>query len=333
MVEWLYEDGIGEARAALVARDTIVEALVVRVDGGIRLGAVVDARLERKMAETGRAALLLPDGARAILNTVPPRISDGATLRVAITREAIPDAGDPKPAQARLAAEDEPLGPGPTLMETIRATGLPVATLLPHQPDRLEAAGWGEVLEEARTGLVTFADGLLRISPTPAMTLIDVDGAIRNARLASEGAAAAARAIRRLGITGSIGLDLPTLAGKGERQAAAAEVDRVLPQPFERTAVNGFGFLQIVRRRTRPSLIETLRADPVAAAAIALLRRAERAGGTGPRSLVAAPAVIRLIAAHPDWTDALARRIGAAVALREDAALAISAGDVVSRHA
>lgn len=331
MAEWLYEDGIGEARAALVEQDGIVEALVEREGAGVRAGAVLDARLERTMAETGRAVLMLPDGARAILNTIPPRTSEGALVRVAITREAIPDAGDPKPAQVRLAS-DEPLAAAPTLLERIGAAGLAVTPLRPHQPDRLEAAGWSEVMEEARTGLSSFATGLLRISPTPAMTLIDVDGAVRNARLAIDGAAASARAIRRLGIAGSIGIDLPTLSGKAERQAAAAEVDRLLPQPFERTAVNGFGFLQIVRRRTRPSIVETLRADPVTAAALALLRRAERAGGIGPRTLVAAPAVIRLLAARPHWTGELARRIGANVVLQEDAALAISAGDVVSRQ-
>ena len=88
------------------------------------------------------------------------------------------------------------------------------------------------------------------MSLTPAMTLFDVDGGLPPAALAEAGAAAAARAILRFGIAGSIGIDLPTLP-RDERQAAAAAVDAILPQPFERTAVNGFGFLQIVRRRTR----------------------------------------------------------------------------------
>ena len=52
--------------------------------------------------------------------------------------------------------------------------------------------------------------------------------------------------------------------------------------PFERTAVNGFGFVQIIRRRERMNLMELLRADPVETAALALLRRAERHGNGGP---------------------------------------------------
>ena len=117
------------------------------------------------------------------------------------------------------------------------------------------------------------------MSLTPAMTLFDVDGSLPPAELAIAGAAAAARAIRRLGIAGSIGIDLPTLAGRADRQAAAAALDAVLPQPFERTAVNGFGFLQIVRRRERPSLPEIVQGDPVGAAARALLRRARAREG------------------------------------------------------
>jgi hypothetical protein len=162
------------------------------------------------------------------------------------------------------------------------------------------------------------------------MTLFDVDGALPPAELAQAGAAAAGRAVRRFGIRGSIGIDLPTLAGKAERQAAAAALDAVLPQPFERTAVNGFGFLQLIRRRERPSIPERLQSDRAGAAARALLRRAARDGGRGERTLVAAAPVIARIEARPDWLERLARSLGAPVALRADPGLAISAGHVHS---
>jgi hypothetical protein len=160
------------------------------------------------------------------------------------------------------------------------------------------------------------------------MTLFDVDGSLPPAELAGAGAAAAARAILRFGLAGSIGIDLPTLP-RDQRQAAALAVDAILPQPFERTAVNGFGFLQIVRRRTRPSIPEILLGDPAAATARALLRRAGRL--TGPVAIQAAPKVIAAIDAGPGWLAALERRTGGAVALRADASLAISAGHVESR--
>ena len=117
---------------------------------------------------------------------------------------------------------------------------------------------------------------------------------------------------------------MPTVAGKAARQAAAAAIDDHLPQPFERTAVNGFGFVQIVRPRSRPSLLE-IWSDRAAAEARALLRRAALAG-PGATRLVAHPAVIAVLERNPDWLDALARQVGGAVGLRADPSLAMSAG-------
>ncbi|HWT42286.1 MAG TPA: ribonuclease, partial [Sphingopyxis sp.] len=94
-----------------------------------------------------------------------------------------------------------------------------------------------------------------------------------------------------------------------------------LAAPFERTAVNGFGLMQVIRRRERPSLIEQVRLDPVATDAALLLRQAERAVGTGELTLTARGSVIDHIAAHPDWVDALQNRTGRAVRIVADPAI------------
>ena len=154
------------------------------------------------------------------------------------------------------------------------------------------------------------------MSLTPAMTLFDVDGFLPPAELALAGAEAAAYAIRRLDIGGSIGIDLPDRRPREERLRVVAALDAVLPRPFERTAVNGFGFLQVIRRRERRSLPELIQWDPVGAAARDLLRTAER--GIGGCELAAAPAVIARLRSSPEWLETLARRIGGPVALRED---------------
>jgi Ribonuclease G/E len=232
-----------------------------------------------------------------------------------------------KRARARPALEGAVPGHGPDLLQR-----LPDAQPLDHfDVDLLEDAGWSTLLEEAVTGQVAFATGSLTLSLTPAMTLIDVDGEQAPAALAVAGAAAAARAVRRLDIGGSIGIDLPDAGDKAARQAAAAAIDAALPQPFERTAVNGFGFVQIVRRRSRVSIPELFALEPVAAHARALLRRAERTGGAGERTLTAHPLLIAHLAARPAWLAELERRTGAPAALREDAALAISGGHVQAR--
>lgn len=305
MPEWLYEAGIGESRAALVEDGRIVEAAIERPEG-LRLGTVARARLVELTA--GGMGRLDVAGEEAVIARIPPGVTQGATLTVAITREAIPEAGRPKP--ARATASDAAPGPGPDLFARIVATGIPVRTLRAHERDALEAAGWSEVLEEAQDGAIAFPLGALRLSPTPAMTLFDVDGPPPLDPLAEAAAQAVAAAILRHGIGGSIGIDFPTLTGKAARTAVAAAIDAHLPPPFERTAVNGFGFLQIVRPRPRASLPELLRADPVGAAARATLRRLERDPPGSPLRHRLPAAVHARIAGRPDWLAELARRTG-----------------------
>ena len=308
MPEWLYEAGIGEARAALVEDGRIVEAAIEPDDGALRLGTVARARLVELLP--GRAGRLAIDGADAHLAVAPSGVTQGSTLAVEIVREAIPEPGRAKP--ARAVATDAAPAPGPDLLARITATGIPVRTLRAHEPDALEEAGWSELLDEAETGEIVFGSGLrggaLRMSPTPAMTLFDVDGGAPLDELALAAARAVAEAIRRHGIGGSIGIDFPTLSGKALRQAVAEAIDAHLAPPFERTTMNGFGFLQIVRPRPRASLPEHLRADRHGHAARAALRSLERSPPNAPRGHRLPAAVLARIT--PAWRAELARRTG-----------------------
>jgi Ribonuclease G/E len=323
--EWLYEDGIGEARAALIENDTIVEALI-EVDGaGPRTGAVVEGRLTRIAIPARRGFVTLEDRTEILVEPLPRDWTQGALVRVAITREAVSERDRVKRAKGRP-APDQDLADGPDLRARVSATEIAVRTLALHDPDPLEAAGWSELIEQAQSGLWPFPGGELRITPTPAMTLIDVDGYLDPAALALAAATAAGEAIRALGIAGSIGIDFPTLGGKDVRGAVAAAFDAALSAPFERTAVNGFGFLQLIRPRLRASLIEQLLGDVDGHATRALLRRIERDGRTGAATLVAHPRVIAVLAARPDWLDRLGRRLGGVVGLRGDAGIAMSGG-------
>lgn len=327
--EHLVEQGIGETRAIRVEDGRIVELHIERNGATFRAGDVREGRLA-KILVPGKRGIVTVDGEEALIEPVRAGVTEGAKLFVEVVREAIPEAGRAKLAKVRAA--DGPARGGPSLIDRLRIGGTPLRQLAPHGPDLLETAGWSEAIDEALTGVVAFEGGMLTISPTPAMTVIDVDGALAPTDLAVAGAAAAARAIRRLGITGSIGIDLPTVGDKVIRQRAGEAIDALLPQPFERTAVNGFGFVQIVRPRLRASIVELVQGDPAATAALALLRRAERAGGVGERTLVAAPGVAAWLAARPQLTDELSRRLGAPVALRPEPGLAISGGHVDVRH-
>ena len=325
MPEWLYEQGIGEARAALIDNDAIVEALIEVEGAGPRAGAVVEGRLIRIAIPARRGFVMLEDRTEVLVEPLPRDWTQGALVRVAITREAVAERDRVKRVKGRPAPDQE-LADGPDLRARLMATDVAVRTLALHDPDALEAAGWSELIDHAQGGRWPFAGGELRITPTPAMTLIDVDGYSDPAALALAAATAAGEAIRAFGLAGSIGIDFPTLGGKDVRGAVAAAFDAALSAPFERTAVNGFGFLQIIRPRLRASLIEQLLADADGHAARALLRRVERDGRTGAATLVAHPRVIAVLAAHPDWLDRLGRCLGGVIGLRGDAGIAMSGG-------
>lgn len=308
MPEWLIERGIGETRAVLIGQDEIIETRVF-LDEAVPAGSVLEARLKRAgipaVAVAGGQEYLLPKGA--------PGIVEGGTFTMEITRESIPGAESWKHPLA-AACDAEP-----------HRSKLPGRLVtFPNPIDEFGMAGWHDVLEEARSGVIRFGGGDLRVSPTPAMTLIDVDGTLPPYELALAGVRAAARTIRRHGIGGSIGVDLPTLRGKEQRKAAVDAFDLVFPQPFERTAVNGFGFLQIVRPRRHASLFE-LAQDRTAFEARALLRAAAMSG-PGIKRLVAHPAVVRLLEGWTEGLLKLATQVGGRVDLRADAALPMSGG-------
>jgi len=304
LAEWLYEAGIGEARAALVEQGAIVAARIELDDGAPRVGA----RLTGRLSDAREGRVTLDRGGEVLLNVPARGVTQGAALTVEIVREAIPEPGRPKP--PRAVPTDQPPADAPDLLARITASGVAVRDMLPHEPDALEAAGWSELLDEAVSGEIVFAGGALRMTPTPAMVLFDVDGDPPLAPLALAAASAVARAIRRHDIGGSIGVDFPTLPDKAARQAVAEAIDAALPQPFERTTVNGFGFLQIVRRRPRASIPEILRADPAGAAARALLRAIERTPPPVPREHRVGARVHAKLAAHPEWIAEASRRAG-----------------------
>jgi hypothetical protein len=311
--EWLVDEGIGETRAALVENGKIIEARV-ELEGAIPAGSIVEARLLKAGINCRNAIAVSENGSRYLLPRGAPGISEGARLNIEVTREAIPGLEEWK----------SPLG---RISESVPRVLRGMADIRRPRPvsasrDELAECGWDDLVEQARTGSAAFAGGELRIAITPAMSLIDVDGYLPLEELVVRGASEAARAIRRLDIGGSIGIDLPTIASKNTRQAAADAIDRILPRPFERTAVNGFGFIQIVRPRRRPSLLE-LTYDRATFEARVLMRRL-RFEKPGSKTLVAHPAMVQALEAHPAWLQRLSLQLGGIVRLRSDPSLTIS---------
>lgn len=317
MAEWLVEAGIGEDRAIRLQSGAIAAARI-EWPGHLAAGQVEDAVLVSRNAGSPLGTLRFASGEEALVSGLAASAREGAPLRAEITRAALAETGRLKRAHARPATA--PPRPAPSLAERLRAQG---NTL--HLVREFPAGTWEELCGEASAGEVAFNGGSLTISPTPAMTLIDIDGNLPPRGLALAAIPALAAAIRRFDLAGSIGADFPSLADKADRRAVdTALAEAMAGWPHERTAMNGFGFVQLVARLERPSLVHRVASDRPGAAARLLLRQAERVAEPGALLIGIHPAVRAAI--RPEWEAQLARQTGRELRWQVDAALALTGG-------
>lgn len=326
MPEALIEHAPGATRGLVMAGDIILEAHIERDDQPLRPGHKSPARLTKILVPTLRGIATLPCGAEVLL--VPlPIITEGAEIGIEITRSALPESARPRLPRARPLPHIPAETPGPTLAQRLQAAGHTLKSLQ-GPADPLEAAGWSSVIDEATTGHIAFPHGLLTITPTPATTTIDIDGDLAPEALAHAALVPLAQAIRRLDLQGSTVFDFPSLTGSARKaldQAFAAALKTHLPGPHEATAINGFGLVQIIRPRTRPSLMEAVRTPGFHA--LELLRSAAR-HGHGSATLHAHPALTAWLEARPALLESAARARGGPLTLRPDPGLATSASHV-----
>lgn len=316
MAEWLVEEGIGEHRAIRLEGDRIVAA---RVDwpGEPAVGLVEDAVLVSRAAGSARGTARFASGEEALVDKLPSTASEGAKIRLEVTRPALGERGRRKLARAR--PTDAAPRPAPTLAEALRAESHEVRVVR-----EFPAGDGAELAAEAFAGEVAFPGGTLQFSPTPAMLLVDVDGTLGPRALALAAVQPLAEALRRFDVGGSIGIDFPTLATKEDRRAVDEALAAALADwPHERTAMNGFGFVQLVARLERPSLLHRAAFQRAGMAARSLLRQAERLQGAGALLLSGHPALEAQL--RPDWLAELARRTGREVRWEARPALALEA--------
>ncbi|WP_439546923.1 ribonuclease [Sandarakinorhabdus sp.] len=299
----LIETAPGATRALVLAGDTVFEAHLRRSDVALPWGLIATTRLVRR--EAGQAVVQAA-GEEALLAPVPADWHQGQSRLAKVVREARSDGARDK--QARLVAHEGPAQAAPWLIDLFPDHEM----ISPFGPDLLAEAGWDAVMEEAITGVVDFPGGRLLMAPTPGMLVIDVDGAGDPGRLAAAAAHAVAATIRRHGIGGPLVVDFPSLGGRAARAAVDALLAEHLPAPFEKTAMNGFGLVQIIRPRGRLSLLEEARRPGFAA--LELLRRAMRL--TGAVTITGPAAVHDWLSARPALTAELARLTGGRVALQ-----------------
>jgi hypothetical protein len=329
------ELGVGCDRAVVLdAAGALVEAHLDRP--GPRPGDVWTARLLRR--EACGWVVALGEAGEARLDGPAAGLAEGALLRVMVVRAAIPGPGRAKPARVRRVPGQPARAPGlataaPDLSARLRGRGLRVEPVPASGPDRLGAAGWADAVAEARLDApIPFVGGELVGAMTEAGLVIDVDGHLPPEALALAAVPALAGLLARHDQGGSVLVDFPTLAGRGPRAALDAALGEALARlpggAGERTAVNGFGLVQIVRPRLRPSLVDLAVGAPAELAALELLRAAVRARGAGPLVMAAAPPVALWLKARPALQAEAAARAGRTIALRSDPALGMWAGHV-----
>lgn len=289
----------------------------LRRPGEPRAGDIVAARLVTRRGGSRRGVALLDNGIEALVDRLPPSATEGVSGAVRIVRAPIAERGRLKRAQARWldepAAPDD--GPGDQVFD------VPVSGRA--QRVRGFAPGlWEEVWHAASSGTLEFPGGAILCSVTPAMTVIDIDGDAHPRELALAAIPAIARAVHLFELGGSIGIDFPTLAAKADRRAIDDALETALADwPHERTAMNGFGFVQIVARLEGPSLLHRFASSRTAMCARAALRAAERAPGAGTTRLTVHPALQAKL--KPAWLDELRRRTGRQVEIATDPGLAL----------
>ncbi|WP_086734629.1 ribonuclease [Erythrobacter colymbi] len=312
-MNWLIEEGIGETRGLLVEGERVLAAKLMW-PGELAAGARATGRLTAKLKGTRRGVAQLDGGIEALVDHLPPQVTEGQSLDLVITRAALAERGRLKRAQARVAGADAP-SPAP---------GWPEGRIVRRFPADL----WDEVWHAASSGSIAFPNGEILVSVTPAMTVIDIDGIGAPREVALAAVPAIAQALAWFDLGGNIGIDFPTLATKEDRRAVDAALEAALGAfPHERTAMNGFGFVQIVARLTGPSLLHRFATARLGMAARMALRRAELAADAGGRGRVLQLAVHPALKAKlkEAWLAELARRTGREVRVSADPGLAIEA--------
>lgn len=307
MPEWLAENGIGERRSLLIEAGEVVAARLFW-PGELVAGDFFAARLVRKPAGARRGFAVLETGIEVLVDHLPAAITEGASGRVRITRAPIAERGRLKQAQARWVDGDNgKAAPAATIGKVIR---------------RFDAGLWEEVWHAASSGSIAFAGCEILCSVTPAMTVIDIDGDLPARDLALAAVPAIAQALRWFDVGGSVGIDFPTLEAKADRRAVdEALAAALLDWPHERTAMNGFGFVQLVARLEGPSLLHRFASSRTGMCARHALRAAERVEGAGVTLLTVHPALKAKL--KPEWLEELRRRTGREVRIETDPGLAL----------
>jgi ribonuclease G len=318
MREIAFDASPGETRAVMF-EDGVAVALHIWREGHAAPGSVIDARIVSKAG--GRAFLALANGEEAVIAPSPPE-SEGTAIRVEIIRARLCEPGEVKLATARLSEADlSVIGE-----DQWRAR-------LCEQADTIIRAGadFDDHFDSAQAGQSDVDGATIWFERTKAGLVFDVDGSGDAFAINRTAAAEIARLLRLLQIGGAAMIDFIGMENKAARLAVAEAFDEASisdPRGFERTSINGYGLMQVIRAKPGPSILDTLFGTRRVSLSdetliLALLRAASRTSGAGVRRCVTTPALATQLEL-PAWQPLIAqaaRQAGAPIEIVADASV------------
>ena len=302
------DDAPGERRAARVENGNIVEIYIQR-DALWALGETGTGRIDRK-TRSG-AYVIADDNSELLLRS---KISDPEGTRVTfeVTREAIAEPGRIKPAE--IALRDS--GVLPSLPKDV----LWDARLMAFEQPVISAS-IAEGFDIALSGQSQLGSVIISFQRTKAGLVFDVDGIGSAFDINQVAATEVARLLRLYQVGAMVMIDFVSMEVKAQRTQIAEIFDtasRSDARPFERTAINGYGMMQVVRARPRPSVLDHLFGTRIAALsdetrAYWLLRAVAQSSGFGARTVTARPDVATLLESQKwaGWRTQAMRAAGA----------------------
>ena len=292
MTEYWIDDAPGERRAALVENGVIVEVHIQR-DLHFALGETGTGRIDRKTPSG--AYLVTGNGEEVLFRRNAPQ-PEGSRVGFEVTREAICEPGRAKPPEGKLVDVTPNISSD---RQQIWEARLAKIGSIPRLQADISAA-----FDIAVAGAAQLDDVTVSFQRTKAGLVFDVDGIGDQLIINLVAAAEIARLLRLYQVGGMVMIDFVAVESKDARHAIVEAFDLSAAadsRPFERSAVNGFGLMQVVRARPRPSVLDQLFGTRIAALsdetqALWLLREAARSSGFGQRTVTARTPVANLLA-------------------------------------
>jgi hypothetical protein len=291
LAELWRDDAPGERRDALVEDGQIVEIHIQR-DLYWALGETGGGRIDRT---TPSGSYVASDNGAEILIRGKVKAGEGARVVFEITREAIAEPGRVKPAEGRVLEAMPEVSRDKDGLWNDRLSALKAATIR-NQP-------FGDAFDAGIAGASHIGDTTVSFQRTKAGMVFDIDGVGEPMAINLAAAKEIARLLRLYQVGAMVMIDFVAVDSKANRIEIAEAFDAAAardPRPFERSAVNGYGLMQVVRARPRPSVLDQLFGTRIASPsdetqAISLLREAAISSGFGPRIITARPEITMLL--------------------------------------